>query len=72
MKFLILLACIGISLAATVLAGNDKTKIINGEEVGIHQAPYHVSLQTKTGNHKCGGTIISKNLVLTSAECAFG
>lgn len=74
MKFLILFACIGFSVAAVVPApiDNNQTKVINGVEIPISKALYHVSLQSKKGNHQCGGTIIDYDWVLTTAECALG
>ncbi|KAH9391271.1 hypothetical protein TYRP_006870 [Tyrophagus putrescentiae] len=76
MKFAVLLACIA-SISAAVLAdtkhrNSTDTRIINGVEIPISQARYQVSIQTKSGAHVCGGTIIADRWVLTTAKCAQG
>ena len=44
--------------------------IIGGESVvNPHEFPWVVGVRTKSG--KCGGTIITKNLVMTAAHCVF-
>lgn len=43
-------------------------RIVGGEETTIEAAPYQVSLQ-HNGRHFCGGSIISKNWVVTAGHC---
>ena len=49
---------------------NDKvlTKIIDGTETEINEYPWMVSLQL-SGDHFCGGSIISEDWILTAAHC---
>ncbi|XP_043266310.1 trypsin beta-like [Colletes gigas] len=48
-------------------------RIVGGEETTIEQAPYQVSLEKLRSNklftHACGGSIISKNWVVTAGHC---
>ena len=44
-------------------------RIVGGEETTIHAIPYQVSLRL-SGHHVCGGSIISKDWILTAGHCA--
>lgn len=46
-------------------------RITGGHEAARHQFPYMAGLVThmNTGNGFCGGSIISKNYVMTAAHC---
>ncbi|XP_020288984.1 trypsin II-P29-like isoform X2 [Pseudomyrmex gracilis] len=47
-------------------------RIVNGSRAALRQFPHQVSLQRSwSGNHFCGGSIISTNLVLTAAHCMY-
>lgn len=43
--------------------------IIGGQEAKPHSRPYMVSLQNTVKEHVCGGMLIEKRFVLTSAHC---
>lgn len=47
-------------------------RIVGGEEVTPHALPYQVSVQSTSGSHFCGGSIIAPNMVLTAAHCMEG
>lgn len=49
-------------------------RIVGGVEADRHQFPYQVGLVTHlaTGNGFCGGSLVSKNYVLTAAHCIDG
>lgn len=49
----------------------DVNRIIGGNEAQQGRYGYHVSLQDYIG-HFCGGTLISRDVVLTAAHCAGG
>ena len=44
------------------------SKIIDGRETEISEYPWMVSLQL-SGNHFCGGALISNSWVITAAHC---
>ncbi|KAM8799421.1 chymotrypsin-like protease CTRL-1 [Eudromia elegans] len=46
-------------------------KIINGQDAVPGSWPWQVSLQTRTGSHFCGGSLIAENWVVTAAHCDF-
>ena len=66
--------------SATTLAGttiksiNSATeiRIVGGDETKPYSRPYQVSVQSTSGSHFCGGSIIAENLVLTAAHCMEG
>lgn len=69
--FVTFLAIIGFSAAILFEPpGHGTTRVLNGAEIKIREAPYQVSVQSKAGTHECGGTIINDRWVLTTAQCA--
>ncbi|XP_051997766.1 granzyme B-like [Xyrauchen texanus] len=59
----IFLIFFGISVAAGMESG-----ITGGKEAKLHSRPYMASLQNN-GHHTCGGMLIKRDYVLTSAHC---
>uniref|UniRef100_A0A4W5KQ14 trypsin n=1 Tax=Hucho hucho TaxID=62062 RepID=A0A4W5KQ14_9TELE len=49
-------------------AGASESGIVGGKIAKPHSRPYMVSLQHR-GRHVCGGMLIRKDFVLTSAHC---
>ncbi|XP_017047442.1 trypsin beta-like [Drosophila ficusphila] len=45
-------------------------RIIGGKNIKIEYAPWQVSLQ-HLGKHCCGGSIYSKDIIITAAHCRF-
>ncbi|NXV75167.1 CTRL protease, partial [Atlantisia rogersi] len=46
-------------------------RIINGQSAVPGSWPWQVSLQTRSGSHFCGGSLINANWVVTAAHCQF-
>ncbi|XP_055674762.1 chymotrypsin-like protease CTRL-1 isoform X1 [Falco peregrinus] len=46
-------------------------RIINGQNAVPGSWPWQVSLQTRSGSHFCGGSLINENWVITAAHCEF-
>ncbi|XP_017055192.1 trypsin alpha-like [Drosophila ficusphila] len=45
-------------------------RIVGGGPIDIEEAPWQVSLQLN-GKHSCGGSIYSKDIIITAAHCRF-
>ncbi|XP_050668519.1 trypsin alpha-3-like [Leptidea sinapis] len=52
----------------------DDDKIVGGTNVNIKKLPYQAFIRTFKGNRyfQCGGSIISKEYILTAAHCLYG
>ena len=47
-------------------------KIVGGTEASDHSWNWIVSLQSDSGFHFCGGTILNENWVITASHCLGG
>ncbi|XP_016967495.3 trypsin alpha-like [Drosophila biarmipes] len=67
-------SCFLLLLATSVLSAGrvpqPEERIIGGDYIKIEQAPWQVSLQIY-GQHACGGSIYSKDIIITAAHCRF-
>lgn len=52
--------------------GTSRQEIIGGVNAEIVNSPWQVSIQSASGSHLCGGTIIHPSWVLTSQRCVAG
>lgn len=43
-------------------------RVVNGNTIGIRQAPWQVSILVNS-SHNCGGSILSNRFILTAAHC---
>uniref|UniRef100_A0A6P4E4R1 trypsin n=1 Tax=Drosophila rhopaloa TaxID=1041015 RepID=A0A6P4E4R1_DRORH len=65
--FLLLLA---FSFLSAGRVPRPEERIIGGNAIAIEEAPWQVSLQLH-GHHYCGGSIYSKDIIITAAHCRF-
>ncbi|KAI8039675.1 hypothetical protein M5D96_007095 [Drosophila gunungcola] len=47
-------------------------RIVGGQDTTIRAHPYQVSLQTKSGSHFCGGSLLNGDTIVTAAHCLVG
>ncbi|XP_043277370.1 chymotrypsin-2-like [Venturia canescens] len=47
-------------------------RIVNGDDAKVGEFPFQVSLQTRYGEHFCGGSILNEYYVVTAAHCVVG
>lgn len=52
--------------------GRDQSEIVGGESTQISTLPWQVSLQTSSGFHFCGGSIVADKWIVTAAHCVAG
>ncbi|KAM6117873.1 chymotrypsin-like protease CTRL-1 [Pterocles gutturalis] len=78
MVFLWAVACLALASAvsgcgvpAITPRLHSSERIINGQNAVPGSWPWQVSLQTRSGSHFCGGSLISENWVVTAAHCDF-
>lgn len=74
LKALILLALLSLASSRSF-----EGRIVNGKTIDISSAPYVVSLRFKTFanpkdpfTHHCGGAILTKDTIITAADCVEG
>uniref|UniRef100_A0A1I8PKQ9 Peptidase S1 domain-containing protein n=1 Tax=Stomoxys calcitrans TaxID=35570 RepID=A0A1I8PKQ9_STOCA len=68
LRFAVVFALACYALAGTV-TDEFYGRIVNGKDTTIEKHPYQVSLQTYSGSHFCGGSIISEDIIVTAAHC---
>eukprot|EP00986_Skeletonema_menzelii_P008596 scaffold3678_cov143-Skeletonema_menzelii.AAC.9 len=61
-----------LALASSTNQSVKEARIIGGFEAEDGRHPYSVSLQSPSGGHFCGGSLILKDVVLTAAHCLGG
>ncbi|XP_009977998.1 PREDICTED: chymotrypsin-like protease CTRL-1 [Tauraco erythrolophus] len=78
MVFLQVIACLalastisGCRVPAVSPSVQHDERIINGQNAVPGSWPWQVSLQTSSGSHFCGWSLIDKNWVVTAAHCEF-
>ncbi|XP_030381394.1 serine protease SP24D-like [Scaptodrosophila lebanonensis] len=64
----LLIACATLVLATAAPTDVPAGRVVGGADAVDAQFPHQVSLRYK-GSHTCGGSIISRNYILTAAHC---
>jgi len=71
LSLLLALAIPAVSFAAAI-PQDQEVQIVGGTAAAAGEFPYIVSVQTSSGSHFCGGTLLNGNTVITAAHCAEG
>ncbi|XP_051485354.1 chymotrypsin-like protease CTRL-1 [Apus apus] len=78
MAFLWVVACLALASAVSGCGVpavspflEQSERIVNGQNAVPGSWPWQVSLQSRTGSHFCGGSLISQYWVVTAAHCNF-
>src|SRR5262245_9386410 len=50
----------------------EEDPIVGGSATTVEQNPWQISLQTSSGSHFCGGSIVAADWVLTANHCVEG
>jgi secreted trypsin-like serine protease len=53
-------------------SANNEDEIVGGARANISDFPWQVSVQTKSGFHFCGGSILDERTILTAQHCVVG
>ncbi|NWR61672.1 CTRL protease, partial [Bucorvus abyssinicus] len=61
----------GCGVPAIIPSVQSSERIINGQNAVPGSWPWQVSLQTRSGSHFCGGSLINEYWVVTAAHCNF-
>ncbi|KAK0094375.1 hypothetical protein PV326_011081 [Microctonus aethiopoides] len=69
MKTALIFSALVIITQARITPSTFLGRIVNGEDVQSGEIPYQVSLQTMYNFHFCGGSVLTKNYVITAAHC---
>uniref|UniRef100_A0A1A9VA52 Peptidase S1 domain-containing protein n=1 Tax=Glossina austeni TaxID=7395 RepID=A0A1A9VA52_GLOAU len=73
LRYFLVLVSLSAVFAGPASNDHDAGRIVNGVEATIEDRPYQVSIQkVGKGNHFCGGSIISEDIVVTAAHCLQG
>jgi trypsin len=72
-QFVVLATVLAVASAGTLgpIRGIGQAPIVGGTEASIQDAPWQVALQYN-GGLRCGGSIISRTVILTAAHCTSG
>jgi trypsin len=73
LSYLIALALPALSFGAAIPQDDEMSvSIVGGTAAALGEFPYLISLQTSSGSHFCGGSLLNANTVITAAHCAEG
>lgn len=68
-QVLVVFALVATLITLTLAApGSPQGRIVGGVDATLGQFPHQISLR-QSGSHICGGSIISRDFILTAAHC---